>query len=99
VPYSDRIGLTELDGKALIEYGARMKILQRVPHPLGNVVVTQPEQAMMLTYFRNNILHMYIIPSLVACLVQQNGQIQREQLVRVISLAVSLPAIRTVPRL
>jgi glycerol-3-phosphate O-acyltransferase len=84
VPYSDRIGLTELDGKALIEYGARMKILQRVPHPLGNVVVTQPEQAMMLTYFRNNILHMYTVPALIACYLTHNAELTRQQIIELI---------------
>ncbi|HEX5362592.1 MAG TPA: glycerol-3-phosphate 1-O-acyltransferase PlsB, partial [Fluviicoccus sp.] len=52
---------------------------------LGDLVCVADNQAVFLTYFRNNILHLYIIPSLVACLVQQNGEILREQLVRVIS--------------
>lgn len=84
VPYSDRIGLSELNGRQLLEYGSRMKILQRMQHPLGNVVVTQPEQAMMLTYFRNNILHMFTIPALIACYLTHNAELTRQQLIELI---------------
>ncbi|HNL80576.1 MAG TPA: glycerol-3-phosphate 1-O-acyltransferase PlsB, partial [Agitococcus sp.] len=37
-----------------------------------------------LTYFRNNILHLFVLPSLVACLMQHNGQLHREQISQVI---------------
>ena len=84
VPYSDRIGLSELNGRQLLEYGERMKVLQRMQHPLGNVVVTQPEQAMMLTYFRNNILHLYTIPALIACYLTHNAELTRQQLIELI---------------
>ncbi len=84
VPYSDRIGLSELNGRQVLDYGERMKVLQRMKHPLGNVVVTQPEQAMMLTYFRNNILHLYTIPALIACYLTHNAELTRQQLIELI---------------
>lgn len=85
LPYSRKIEVTHMAPVNIVSYGVQLKAIQRVKHPLGDLVCVAENQAVFLTYFRNNILHLYIIPSLVACLVQQNGQIQREQLVQVIA--------------
>ncbi len=36
-------------------------------HPLGNIVYLKPEDAVLMSYYRNNSLHTLVIPSLVAC--------------------------------
>ncbi len=36
-------------------------------HPLGDIVYLKPEDAVLMSYYRNNSLHTLIIPSLVAC--------------------------------
>ncbi len=36
-------------------------------HPLGNIVFLKPEDAVLMSYYRNNSLHTLIIPSLLAC--------------------------------
>lgn len=80
-PYSERIEVSPLSGEAIIAYGEGLKLAQRVRHPLGDMALLQPEQAILLTYFRNNNLHLFAIPSLLACFLINNHQLTREELV------------------
>lgn len=84
VPYSDRIEITELKGAEIIAYGEQLKVLHRIKHPLGDMICLEEEQAMQLTYFRNNVLHLLTLPALIACLMQQNGELYRVQLLQLV---------------
>lgn len=83
-PYDERIEVTSISGKEIIAYGLKLKLIKRVQHVLGDIIAIEDNQALLLTYFRNNILHLFILPSLVASLVQHNGKITREDIYSVI---------------
>lgn len=51
---------------------------------LGDIIAIEDNQGVLLTYFRNNILHLFIMPSLIASLVQHNGKIIRDDIHEVI---------------
>lgn len=80
VPYSERLTMTELDGPAMVAYGEELKILQRRKHPLGDLLYLHEEDAVLMTYFRNNTLHVFALPSLIAVLLLQRGDISQEEL-------------------
>jgi glycerol-3-phosphate O-acyltransferase len=82
-PYDDRIEITTLSGREMIAYGLKLKLIKRVNHLLGDMITIEEGQGILLTYFRNNILHMFIMPSLIASLVQHNGRISREEIISV----------------
>ncbi len=84
VPYSDRIEITALSGKEVIAYGENLKLLQRIRHPLGDMISLGEDEAMLLTYFRNNVLHLFTLPSLIACLMLHNNELHRDQVVRLV---------------
>ncbi|HMN80456.1 MAG TPA: glycerol-3-phosphate 1-O-acyltransferase PlsB [Burkholderiaceae bacterium] len=75
VPYSGRLVLTPLDGRGVVAYAEQQRIVQRVRHPLGDVVQAEPRQAILLAYFRNNVLHALAVPALLATLIARNGRI------------------------
>jgi glycerol-3-phosphate O-acyltransferase len=79
--YSNRIELTTLDSKAVVAYGQQLNMVQRRKHPLGDLLYLHEEEALLLTYFRNNVLHVFALPSLVACLFLYNGELRREQVI------------------
>lgn len=83
-PYDERIQMTNLAGKEMIAYGLKLKLIKRVNHILGDIIAIEDNQAILLTYFRNNILHLFIMPSLIAALIQHNGKISREDIHSVI---------------
>jgi glycerol-3-phosphate O-acyltransferase len=84
LPYDARMQVTPLSGKEIIAYGLKLKLIKRVKHVLGDIIAIEDGQAVLLTYFRNNILHAFILPSLIAALVEHNGSIRRGDLINVI---------------
>ncbi|MGB0126766.1 MAG: glycerol-3-phosphate 1-O-acyltransferase PlsB [Rhodocyclaceae bacterium] len=76
VPYSQRQQLTELDGEAVVAYGEELGVIERNRHSLGDIFVVPSSQAVLMGYFRNNVLHAFALPALIACLVAQNGRIE-----------------------
>lgn len=80
VPYDDRVEITTLSGREIIAYGLKLKMIKRVNHLLGDMIAIDEGQGVLLTYFRNNILHLFIMPSLIASLIQHNGRISREEI-------------------
>ncbi|MGH8495004.1 MAG: glycerol-3-phosphate 1-O-acyltransferase PlsB [Gammaproteobacteria bacterium] len=65
-PYSPLITVTRLSGPEIIVYGEKIGVLKREPHRLGDVIALRADQAPLMAYFRNNILHLFALPSLVA---------------------------------
>ena len=78
LPYDERMQITSLSGKEIIAYAMKLKLIKRVKHVLGDIIAIEDNQAVLLTYFRNNIVHSFVLPSLIAALVEHNGMIRRE---------------------
>lgn len=66
-PTPERTTLTDKSAREIISYGFTMKILTRQQHSLGDIISIEPDRALGLTYFRNNVAHLMALPSLVAC--------------------------------
>jgi glycerol-3-phosphate O-acyltransferase len=66
-PTPERITLTDRTSEEIINYGFEMKILQRQDHTLGDIISLEPDRAIGLTYFRNNVAHLMALPSMIAC--------------------------------
>ncbi|MHB1540008.1 MAG: glycerol-3-phosphate 1-O-acyltransferase PlsB [Steroidobacteraceae bacterium] len=82
VPYSERVTVTELSGQEIIAYGEAMKVLQRQAHPSGDVLHMSDESAVLAAYFRNNVLHLFAMPSLLACVFLSNAEVTHEDMQR-----------------
>ncbi|WP_430391722.1 glycerol-3-phosphate 1-O-acyltransferase PlsB [Dyella sp. 20L07] len=82
LPYSDRVTLTPMDPAGIIAYGEQMGWIRRVRHPLGDVLVTEGEQAVLLSYFRNNVLHLTATAAWVACCFLNNRRMSRASVLR-----------------
>ena len=82
VPYSPQVYVTNADGAAMIRYGESLGILRRQPHELGDVLQMPVDQSILTSYFRNNVLHLLLMPSLLACAFLSNAIVPREDLRR-----------------
>ncbi|MFC5582262.1 glycerol-3-phosphate 1-O-acyltransferase PlsB [Rhodanobacter terrae] len=82
LPYSDRVTLTPMNPAAIIAYGEQMGWIQRVQHPLGDVLTVGGEQAVLLSYFRNNVLHLTAPAAWVACCFLNNRRMSRSSVLR-----------------
>jgi glycerol-3-phosphate O-acyltransferase len=81
--YSNRIAYSAKSSAEIIEYGVEMGILEIREHPLGEIIAVKPEEAVLLTYFRNNVSHLLALPSLVAACFLNARRIERERLERI----------------
>jgi glycerol-3-phosphate O-acyltransferase len=63
-PYSARVTITTLDAAQIIAHGLRAQILVRVGE---DVLGLAPRHATSMVYYRNNMLHLVAMPSLLAC--------------------------------
>ncbi|WP_201554290.1 glycerol-3-phosphate 1-O-acyltransferase PlsB [Psychrobacter sp. 72-O-c] len=79
-PYSDDTIITDMSPQQIIDYGIKLKLIERTPHILGDIIQVADKQAALLSYFRNNILHVFILQSFLAALVARNGRIERSRL-------------------
>lgn len=64
--YSERITHTPKSPAEIIAYGLELRVIEIRERPLGDIVALVPEQAVLLTYFRNNVAHLAAVPSLIA---------------------------------
>ena len=81
-PYSKFISVTDMGGMDMIRYGESMKLLSRNTHPLGDVVYMTEQKAVLATYFRNNILHLMVLPSAIASCFLSNRTVRTEDIQR-----------------
>ena len=80
LPYSSDTVVTDMSPQQIIDYGIKLKLIERIPHILGDIIQIAGKQAALLSYFRNNILHVFILLSFLAALVARNGRIERNRL-------------------
>ena len=76
---------TEVDEEQ-VQHLVKQKIIHLREHELGDIVYLKPEDAVMLGYYRNNILHALIIPALVACCLGNSRRVSRVSVERRIEL-------------
>ncbi|MBV8144202.1 MAG: glycerol-3-phosphate 1-O-acyltransferase PlsB [Gammaproteobacteria bacterium] len=81
-PYSNRITVTALSGSEMLAYGESLRLIEREPHQLGDIVHMTVENAVLATYFRNNVLHLVALPSLVACVFVGNPRVSTADIQR-----------------
>nr|WP_230655839.1 glycerol-3-phosphate 1-O-acyltransferase PlsB [Psychrobacter sp. I-STPA10] len=80
LPYDSDTTVTDMSPQAIINYGIKLKLIERTPHILGDIIQITDKQAPLLSYFRNNILHVFILLSFLAALVARNNRIERKRL-------------------
>ncbi|MEB0077057.1 glycerol-3-phosphate 1-O-acyltransferase PlsB [Pseudomonas sp. CCI3.2] len=82
VPYSPHTTLPQGDGKALISYVKGMNLLSEQADALGKILYLDEQNAVLMTYYRNNVLHIFALPSLLASFFQTASRMSREQVLR-----------------
>ncbi len=73
MPYGDRVTVTGADAAAVIAYGLELKVITRERQRAGEIIRMSTEHAVLATYYRNNVLHLFTLPSLIACCFLSNS--------------------------
>lgn len=81
-PLDPRCTITDKSAAEIIAYGESMGWIQRQKHPLGDVLVAQGDQGVLLSYYRNNVMHVFAAVSWVACCLLNTRRLSRAGLER-----------------
>lgn len=70
----------------LIAEAEKLELITRLPHTYGDLLQLNEQQALLMTWYRNNILHLFALPSLIAFCFNQQSQYTRKQLYELITV-------------
>ncbi|MDR6841899.1 glycerol-3-phosphate 1-O-acyltransferase PlsB [Pseudoxanthomonas sacheonensis] len=83
MPYSDRVTVTPHTPERIIAHGLDINVLQRIKHPLGDVLdVVSEDTAVLMSYYRNNVLHLFTAAAWIACCFQTNRRMVRGRVMK-----------------
>jgi glycerol-3-phosphate O-acyltransferase len=83
-PYSPLVTVTADSGQEIVRYAEAFGMLERQKHPLGDIMRMTAENAVLATYYRNNILHLFAMPSLLACAFVSNARMRTVDIQRLV---------------
>jgi len=83
-PYGPLVTMTTDSGAQMIRYAESMGMLERQKHPLGDIMRMNADNAVLATYYRNNILHLFAMPSLLACCFVSNAAMRTADIHRLV---------------
>jgi glycerol-3-phosphate O-acyltransferase len=84
--YSDSVTCPDWKPAEIIEHGEKLDVISRTAHPMGDIVDMTEETAVLMTYFRNNILHLLSVPASVACFFIQGRELELDEIQRLVRL-------------
>jgi glycerol-3-phosphate O-acyltransferase len=61
-----------------------MDWLRRRKHPLGDVLFMDERRAVLASYFRNNVLHLFAMPALIAGCLTNRAEISKERVLGIV---------------
>jgi glycerol-3-phosphate O-acyltransferase len=83
-PYGPLVTVTSDSVASMIYYAENMGMIERQNHALGDIMRMTEEHAVLATYYRNNILHLFAMPSLIACGFISNARMSTVDLQRLV---------------
>ena len=84
--YSASVTIPDWSPDEIVRHGVELGVISITQHPLGDVVHMSQHDAVLMTYFRNNILHLFSIPACIACCFIQGRQLEHSELQRLVRL-------------
>jgi len=82
LPYGERVTVTDKTPAEIISYGEAMQWIRRVKHPLGDVLTAEGDDGVLLSYFRNNVQHLFVCAAWIACCFLNNRRMARASILR-----------------
>lgn len=81
VPYSDLSTVPHKSAEELFEHAKAMDKFIITADDMGEIISLSQEQAVLMTFYRNNIQHLLIIPSIIGRIVLKHNRISEQELI------------------
>ncbi len=82
LPYHPNVRLVNDDVGAIFELALKLKSISIFHHAAGDVVFLNDIDGALISYYRNNVIHLFAIPSLIARFFQRDDTIDEDSLCR-----------------
>ncbi|GHG75550.1 glycerol-3-phosphate acyltransferase [Alishewanella longhuensis] len=79
-PYHRLVSLPEMSPEQMIDHAEKMQKIQVSRDSFGELISLTPANAVLMSYYRNNVLHLFILPAILAAAVLRQGQLHQQQL-------------------
>jgi len=86
VPYAGDVTVPTQTPDELLDHALNMNKFEVEKDNIGDIIILPREQAVLMTYYRNNIHHLLVLPSLIATIVMHHRRVSRAELLRQIGL-------------
>ncbi|MBI0157081.1 glycerol-3-phosphate 1-O-acyltransferase PlsB [Gilliamella sp. M0364] len=86
IPYSELITIPDQTAEQMFEHAKEMGKFVITTDEVGEMVGLTAEQAVLMTYYRNNIQHLLIIPAIVARILLKNNRISIDEVLMQVKL-------------
>ena len=84
--YSDSVTVPDWTPAEIIAHGEKLNVISRKSHIMSDVIDMTEHTAVLMTYFRNNILHLLALPASVACCFIQGRRLEMSEVHRLMRL-------------
>jgi glycerol-3-phosphate O-acyltransferase len=82
LPYHPNVKVMNRDFPAILESAQKLKAISLYQHAAGDVAFVNDIDAALISYYRNNIAHIFTIPALIARFFHQQEEMPAESLFR-----------------
>ena len=86
IPYSNLITIPDQSAEQMFEHAKEMGKFVITTDEVGEMVGLTADQAVLMTYYRNNIQHLLIIPAIVARILLKNNRISLDEVLMQVKL-------------
>lgn len=84
-PYSELATLPKISGKKLLENTLKLNKFKVSEDSFGKIISLKNQNAVALTYYRNNILHLFALPGLIAAIVFAHKNLEKNQILLMVA--------------
>ncbi|MEX9611231.1 glycerol-3-phosphate 1-O-acyltransferase PlsB [Providencia manganoxydans] len=79
-PYTADATTPNKTAEQLLEHALQMDKFEVEKDSMGDIIILPRENAVLMTYYRNNIHHLLVLPSLIASILLHNERISRQEI-------------------
>ena len=85
VPYNQQITLPAESASELIDHAISLQKIEQQQDSFGQLVQVSADNAILLSYYRNNVLHLFMLPAIIASAILHLRELNSEQVSAVLA--------------
>ncbi|MDC2890092.1 hypothetical protein [Psychrosphaera algicola] len=90
VPYSDKVKLPSLTSSEVIDEAIRLEKVESENDEYGTIIRLDDTNAILMSYYRNNVVHLFAVPSVIAGIILTRRNSTKRDVVEIVSLLIPL---------